>query len=208
MGRRHRLRGSGPADGFVYDTVEEGLAFGMGSSASRRPRCAAASRRPSTCSASPAPEPGPAPPSGSPAAAGRDRFGADHALRHARAGRGPPPRRPVRRRGRARHLQYLGARRRTLECCSPSTTSSGCCRSPCGSRCSPETADCWSRMRPPCSRAPHHYPPIVELGRAMGWEPMYLSVTTPGVRYGEVTLPPAPEPVTLPVGRALTPSRC
>ena len=78
--------------------------------------------------------PRPAHPVRRPAAAGRDRVGAHDAPAPARARRADLGARPDRRRGRAGDADPAGPRPRASRCCSPSTGSSGWCRSRTGWR--------------------------------------------------------------------------
>ena len=111
------------------------------------------------------------------AAAGRDRRGADRAPAGARARRADLGARPDRRRGRAGRDHPAGARPRRHRACSPSTGSSG----------SSQYADRVVLLpgdgtRSPTARRPTMLadspvaPPVVELGRLAGWQPLPLSV--------------------------------
>ena len=141
--------GQDPAAGFVTDTVEEELAYGMEQlglpPATMRRRVEETldllgiadlrARDLRTLS-------------GGAAAAGRDRLGAHHAPAAAGARRADLGPRPDRRRGGAGHADPAGARPRASRCCSPSTGSSGWCRSPTGWPCSPATGACASASPP------------------------------------------------------------
>ena len=87
-----------------------------------------------------------------------------------------------------RLVHDLGRRR----CCSPSTGSSGWCRSPTGCACWPGTAG--SRVGEPADLLEHSpvVPPIVELGRAGWWHPLPLTVREARRRAAVLDLGPPP----------------
>ena len=164
--------GQDPAAGFVTDTVEEELAYGMeqlglapGDDAPPRrgdPR-PARHRRPA--------RPRPAHALGRRAAAGRDRLGADHAPAGAGARRADLGARPDRGRGGAGHPDPARARPRRLGADGRAPArAGGAVRRPDGAA-RPATARSGPATRPRCWPSRPSYRPIVELGRAPGWSP-------------------------------------
>ena len=190
--------GQDPLAGFVTDTVEEELAYGMeqlGAAPGRR--CASGSRRRSTCSASPScGDAAAARAVRRPAAAGRDRRGADRAPARAGARRADLGAGPDRRRGGARRDHPAGARPRRHGAAGRAPARARRCSTPTGSSCLPGdgTGRRTATRRADAARQPTSRPPVVELGRLAGW----YAAAAVGPRR-----PPARRSAARPAGRAV-----